>query len=308
MNPSLHARLYHLDVADTDWSLAHIYEHLLLASVEDILTKNGHNTFTYGWTSGNTFRTDMFIEAAFYSEESAKLFDDFMTAPNREINFNHFDAVIASIEAEEAVMATLLDRDGVIKDIAKLATRPFVDVEDIDGVRYIEPPKETVIDQRMRMKHSPRSFREFSVTLYLPQSTFENYALFLRLSPVLFQVIERSVRSIGGYAIGNDTTPAYNRNRDAAYEINRYRISKKHFKAQDTQKIIEDALLNFSRQDWGQELERYALTFPAVPTWYSFPVDYYRSTGILASRHAIARLLNRDRVKHIIDSVRIELN
>lgn len=127
-------------------------------SVEDMLTKNGHNTFTYGWTSGNTFRTGMFIEAVFYSEEVAKLFDDFMTAPNREINFNHLDAVIASIEAEEAVMATLLDKDGVIKDIAKLVTRPFVSVEDIDSVRYIEPPKVTVVDQSVRMKRSPKEF------------------------------------------------------------------------------------------------------------------------------------------------------
>lgn len=303
MKTTIQTGLYRLHDPTMDWGAAHLYEHLLIQSFRDYVAANGYSPHLYGWVGGETFEGMLFIEYGFYSSTIEVLFAQFMQQSPR-VNLDMLDAEILRIEAEDKVLIEINDMERLKLLLKSIDNTKFVDVEAGGGIEQVKDiqSQQSVLKER----RSKKSFRHVTVAAGLPSTNLEEKAIFTRLTPIIFDALNKGLFSAGLYE--NEVSwPVYNKPHDAMLAHAIYTVKNDIVTNDELKALAQKALAAIRLEGHETELRHYIDGFAATPNWHTFPIDYFRHTGLIVSRADIARLFTVENVESVLGKLKVEI-
>lgn len=287
-----------------DWGVAHLYEHLLIQSFRAHVEASGYSPYLYGWVGGETFQGVLFIDYGFYNPALEELFVKFMQNTPR-ISLADLENEILRIQAEDRVLVDISNKKRLVELLKEMDKTTFTNVNDGDEVRQIDdiapshPPF-------MKEKRSAKSFKQITVAVGLPQASLEEKATFLRMTPIIFDAIDSALFSKGLYQ--NEVSwPVHNKHHDSMLAHAIYTVKKGTVSNKDIEKIAHEALASIELRGHEKEIKYYADGFVGTPNWHTFPIDYYRYTGIISSKRRIAELLKVENLQGLMGKLQIQV-
>ncbi len=295
--------LYRLQDPSMDWGVAHLYEHLLIQSFRDHVAANGYSPYLYGWVSGETFEGMLFVEYGFYSADIEELFKSFMQRTSR-VDLDMLDNEIRRIEAEDMVSIEVEDMVHLRQLLQDMDDAEFTNAEKVGTIEQAED----IEDSRsiLKERRAKKSFRQVTVAVGLPSANLEEKAIFTRLTPIIFDALNKVLFSAGMYE--NEVSwPAYNKPHHAMLAHAIYTIRKGTETDSEIKVIAERAVSNIRLQGHEKELAQYIDGFVSTPNWHTFPIDYFRHTGLIVSRADIAALFTIENVERVLDKLKVDV-
>jgi|GEM_PF-3050998 len=302
MNNTAKTGLYRLQTQNIDWGVAHLYEHLLIRSFHELVSKKGYSPYLYGWVGGETFQDVMFVEYGFYNPDIERLFIDFMDGHHR-INLDSLDNEITRLEAEDNVIITVKDKKQLERVLNDMDKAIFIRVDansDIEQLPELRKGNSLMLQER----RSKKSFKQVTIAVGLPDASLEDKALFLRLTPIIFDAMNERLFNLGAYE-NEASWPVCNTPHSAMLAHAIYTVKRGAISNNELTAIAKEALRGISLRSHEHELGYYASGFVDTPNWHTFPVDYFRYTGILVSKDQIAKLLTVPNVENILQRLKV---
>ncbi len=287
--------LYHLNTSDIDYDVAHLYEHLVIASFTEHLRQEGHPYYLYGWLHARTFQGVVFVEYGFYDEVLVPLLADFLSSKAR-INLDILDSELARIQSEDRSVITTFSRSGVMRQFAQLDEREFVDhAESFQS--FVVPHNRREASSVLALKYAPKKFRDITVSAHLNEPSPEEMIAFLRLRPLILDALDIGAQRIGGYHYSSTAsirqTTTGELSTMAIYDIPRSGLRTSQIKSRIDTAIQE---LSTEIQSHPEAVAKYREAFVTTPGWHGFPMDYFTYTSIVTSRHEIAKCFTPERI------------
>lgn len=304
MKQGIQTGLFRLYNPKMDWGVAHLYEHLLIQTFQNYIEKLGYSPYLYGWVAGETFQDVIFIEYGFYNPKVEKLFEKFINSEDR-IDSSLIHNEVVRIEAEEGSLINVSNHKVLVKKLQELAEHAFVSVEKDSDIVITGDSQNSI--SLITQNKSKKSFKDITITVGLGEASLEEKALFLRMTPIIFDLLNSLVYSKGLYQ-KHISWPIYKNNHDAMLAFSVYTIKKSTYTNKELETLIIDALLEADFTKHEKELQCYAHGFMSTPLWNTFPIDYFRYTGILVSRKNVAELLTVDNIQSVIKRLKINVS
>ncbi len=302
--PTLTTALYSKPLNDVGWDVAHLYEHLVIARFKKYVHDKGYSGALYGWVSGETFPAVIFIEAGFYDPAVKSLFDTFMQSEaDARIDLSMLDHELERLQAEEQAVVKKIDLLQLKSDLLRLDAQPFLDHEKTTSASLALATTNKHTGSSLALEPTPNLFVTNTVIVSLSDASTEDNALFLRLTPPLFAIIEEAVNAAGGYVLTYEDTPSYNQSRHGVYEVAQVSFRSTRYDSEALGTELTKAIACFDAHSRLDALNAYREGFEKTETWSTLPIDYYRSTGILTSRHQIATNFTPEKVTDVIRRV-----
>lgn len=308
MSKQIHTGIYHIPIDGIDVDVAHIYEHLIIQTFRRSLEDHGYSKYLFGWVSGHTFKDVLFIEYGMYNPEVEKAFKKFMSKPQR-INYAFLDNELLRVQAEEKMSIDTLNKDALLDQLRRLDSMKFLDHEqDIDTL-YTNRPIETQHSNIISMRKSRSKFQEITVTVGARNMTAEEKLAFLRLSPILHEAIDNCLFALGSYA--NESSWAIDKPAHSGMLVAAIHTIRRN---SYTKKQLEESLLGSISaltteiKNHPKELRHYISGFLTTPNWNSFPVDYFRNTGIITSKRNIAKSLTLETITTLMSKIEVAVS
>ena len=288
------------------WDELHLYEHLLISSFEGYIEKKGISRITYGWLNGETYPGTIFLEAGFYAQSEMKLFTAFIEQSETHIDFELLDTELRIIQSEDQSIIKKINKQELIQKLLTIDSLAFRNLEDQNEALTLPLRSTDPLDPSITLKPSKRLFKKFSVVVSLDRE-IENSVVFLRLLPILYKIIDTTLKEHGVYAIDNDALPHFNTHRNSLYGIAAYSIRKSDFDGVTLEDSLVRAINEFNLLSQEEELSRYAEAFSSISTWNTLPIDYWKNTNILVSRNHIMRLFQPEILKKVLQKIKVTI-
>lgn len=307
MKNYINTGLFCMDIRKYNSDIAHLYEHLLIRKFQSVLVLAGFSPYLYGWVEGETYRNIMFIDYGLYNPKVEELFLEFMGRKTR-IDYSFVDLEIARIGTEALSTVTVLNKEELIKDLARLDKQPFINLQEntTNKLYQMGEPETQVKPELFTEKRSKKSFRKVAVVAGIEDMTLEEKAIFLRLTPILTDCITNSLYDLGMY--GNDYSgPKYNSKFNAMLVYKTFTIRRSTYSNYDIQKAAAQAIANIDLSNSAYELQCYLDGFLSTPNWATFPLDYFRDTGMVVSKKQICELITADNVHKLLERIQIKV-
>lgn len=303
MSSTIKTGLYKLQIPDMDWGVAHLYEHLLIRSFHELVGVKGYSPYLYGWVGGETFQDVMFIEYGFYSSAVEQLFANFMNGHQR-IKLTALDNEITRLEAEDNVIITVKNRKQLEQMLHGMDQATFIKVDATNSIEQLAEAAEN--SSVLQEKRSKKSFKQVAVVVGLPSASLEEKALFMRLTPIIFDAIDRKLFDMGLYQ--NETSwPLYSIPHDAMLAHAIYTVKRGTMLNKYIEVAAKEALKEINLHGHEQELRYFADGFAGTPNWHTFPMDFFRYTGIFTSREQIAKLLTVSNAQSVLQKLKVRV-
>jgi hypothetical protein len=273
---------------------------------KEILVRNNLCIYLSGWVSGETFRDVLFIEYGFYNPEAEKLFKEFMLQNANKININMLDNEIIRIEAETLSVVSISSKKELIKILHNIDSFKWVDETVDKKPLYIEVPAKQANPDLFISKRSKKSFRYITVLIYIKNVTLLEKSIFLRMLPIIYDAININLYKLGLYQ--NDISSAqFNHNNNTIFAISIYSIKRATHTLNEIKSSAKEAINSINIIDRQKELSYYLNGYLNTPDWHTFPIEYYRDTGILVSKKQVFNLMTPRNVQNIVNKIEIEI-
>lgn len=303
MKNHIRTGLYRLQNPSMDWGVAHLYEHLLIQSFRNHVTASGYSPYLYGWVSGETFEGMLFIEYGFYSTDIEELFRSFMQHTPR-IDLDMLDNEIRRIEAEDMVSVEVEDRMHIRQLLQDMDNAEFTNTEEKGIIAQAEDIEES--RSILKERRSKKLFRQVTVAVGLPSTSLEEKVIFTRLTPIIFDALNESLFNVGMYE--NEVSwPVYNKPHDAMLAHAIYTIRKGAEANSEIKAIAKRAIAKIQLHGHEKELAQYIDGFVSTPNWHTFPIDFFRHTGLIVSRADIAALFTIENVERVLNKLKVDV-
>lgn len=290
------SKLYRLDTSDTEWEVAHLFEHLVIRRFYSTLKKIDIQSQLIAWTGGETFEGMIFIDTLFYTAELAAEFEKYIT---RLPEFSDSEILysIATLEAEGRIILSIHDMTALRKEINKLHVREWN--APIVSFKQEDIPKSAILVE----KRSAKDFRSIVIIVKIENLTADEQKLLLRAHILLRDIVYDLLGPIGSIYQDSDT-PLIRHEEDMAFMLGvttSRNTSLKQIRERLSSAILTDVL------DLEKTLKSHFTIFAGEPLWQNAPIDYFRQTGIITTNQEIASLATTDRMKSIIDKTSFEV-
>lgn len=301
----IHTGLYRLDIRKFNFDITHIYEHLLLRTFLSQLKASNFSLCLYGWMGGDTFNEVSFIRYGFYDPRVEKLFHDFMQSASR-IDARYLEGALRGVAAEEKSLIQV-DRKQLFVKLRAIDAAPWELVDRVTGA-----PSELMSAARhfdkeiIHLQKSAKSFRDVTVVASMEHPELLDIVAYQRVHTMVLDIIHSVVWDLGLYE-REVSRSQYHKPSDTITTFGIFSMQRGGASIKDIKMAIVDTMQQFSLRGHEDELLCYRDALTAVASWSDFPVQYFRHSGILASRQQVAESLSLDRVEKIIHSLDIEV-
>lgn len=294
MNIMITTVFHRLDTSDTDWQVAHLFEHLFVTGFYKFLDGHSISLTLFGWMSAETFEDCIYIDAGFYDPRVGALMEKYISQQHT-FSSGDITCALSQMQSEEKVLLSITDHQLLSNELKKLSKRLWD-----TSLRTKSPGA-----QAIAVKRSAKDFKDVIVTVHADNLTPEEQKVFLRFHVVVIDVIsEALVTKKGAYSHGN--SPVALRDDSMAY-------MSKFTMRQDDQAMslaslrdyIQAALEDIKIDTNMQTLERHFTVFAKEALWQSMPLEYYRSTGIITTNQEVASLATAERLASILTKLRV---
>ena len=298
---TLHTGLYYCEVQDQ--TIAHLYEHLLIASFKDFIETQGFSRYLFGWLNGETFDTVLFLEYGFYDKQVENLFTEFIQSDSR-INFVHVNNELERIAAEEGADLSAASINAVTTELQRFNFLPFQSLENTN-ILHDESPLETTTKRPIVTLKKKTPNLIINVLVEMEYNCIEQLATLLRSTPILYDTINETLFAKGTYEVASSWIA-----REPGSLIARGSViheSRMELSSASTKRQIEEAIKLTSEKlsEHPNQLRTYANGFITTQTWNTLPIEYYRYAGVIASRNTIAELLTPEAVADVFSQIHI---
>lgn len=290
----VYSKLYQLDTSDSEWQVAHLFEHLVIHKFYSMLASKGVHSEMIAWVNGKTFENTVFVDTLFYTRVLADQFDTFVTNlpsfSDDEIAYG-----IATLQAEDKIILTVNNVLALQSELAKLSKRDW----NTRKLLKHGSSKQTILTE----KQSAKDFRDIIIISKATNLTVTEQKVFLRLTILLMDVVTDSLSTIPGIYRGNDSDIVA-QDKDMAF-MTQYTITKG-----TALKQIQDAVSSATTVDDDHTkgvIDCHFKTFSAEPLWQGAPIEYFRQTGIITTNQEIAKLATFNVVKSILQKSSLEV-
>jgi len=304
MNSQLHTGVFVLDIRAFDNDAAHLYEHLLIQTFNEIVESAGFSPYLFGWVGGETFESTMFIEYGMYSHKVEQLFKDFISKPRR-INENLISVELLRVQAENKAVIDEYDEQVILEELRKLDKLLFIDVE-ADTVSRIIDINDSRPENLITLRPSKKDFRDIAVTIGMTEASLEDSLAFFRMTPIIFDAVNKILFSLGLYQreVGSSIR---NIKHESIFIYSIYSLRRSTYTNAEIRSAVLNQIESLDLSNFKVDLSEYIAGFLTTPNWHTFPIDYYRRTGILASKSAIAKQLTLEKIEIILKSLKVEV-
>jgi hypothetical protein len=271
-----------LDTSDTQWQVAHLFEHLIIHDFFAHIERLGIDPSMIIWINGETFESQLYLDAVFYDKYHHGIFNSYI----RNIPSFSDDSInycLAAISAEGKINLTVEDRTKLTFELDKLRERKW---------------NKTITDSKSEPLHvlserrSSKSFRDITIITSFLDLTEDEQKLLLRLRILAMDLATVALLPIPGIYHRGHSDMLRNES-DMAF-MSQLTISRgtsvKHL--QDHLKSVQ-TFLNHIDMD---SIRKHFDAFNSEPLWQNAPIDYYRSTGIITTNDEIANLATRNNI------------
>lgn len=292
----LYTKYYQKDTSDTEWQIAHLFEHLLIRGFYSMLEDKHIQSDFISWTNGDTFERVLFIDALFYTEELANEFDAYATNLPMFSEEDIFYA-LATLQAEDKIIISVNDMPALQNEVNKLRKRKWN--TPMMSFTPESVPKPAILTE----KRSAKDFRDIVVVTKSENLTPEEQRLLLRTRILLIDITNNTLAPISGLYQGGHSD-IIRRDEHMAF-MSGYTITKG-----TTIKEIRNTLTDaFSPEvfDLEKVLKSHFDVFSNEPLWQNAPIDYFRATGIITTNQEVASLATVDRIRSIISKTSYEV-
>lgn len=304
-NMPIHTGLYHLDARGIDYEVAHLYEHLVVASFNEYLKNRGYPYHLYGWLGGKTFRDVIFLEHGFYDEELGSVLADSLASDDR-ISLDLLDSELARIQAESLSVIKAINRDDMMRQLDQLNARQFIDHASHGFKSYVAPYQPADTPPVIELMYAPKKFRSITMAAHFDDPSPQGMIAFLRLEPLILDALDIAIRGIHGYAY--DSTAVIRQTTSGEMSIVAiYDMPRNGMRASQIKALADSSIqqLIAEIQSHPDALTRYIQAFAATPNWHGFPIRYFKYTRIVTSRDAIAKVFTPERIIDILSRIRV---
>lgn len=307
MNKSLRTGLLHLNLGNTNFDVAHLYEHMLIETFKRSLEDHGISKYLFGWISGETFHDILFIEYGFYNPKTEQLFLDFMQS-NSRINYNLLDIELERIQAEDSSIIVTIDKDAILSLLKKIDQLVFINHRDDFIPTKIRTPSNNSDSKILEMKRAKKQFREVAISFGIRDITSQDLQILLRLRPLVLDAIDTSLFNMGAYGIDTSLT-ACHPDLSLTFVISAYNIRRKGIALKQINEKIRKNIMGLADdiQKHSDEITDYMSGFVTTPNWHSFPIDYYRYTGMITSKNNIRKLFTPENIIALLAKLEISV-
>lgn len=304
MNQYVKTGIYHLDVHDADFEVAHLYEHLVIATFKARLEKHGFSRYLFGWMSGEAFSDVMFIEYGVYDQAVETLLREFI-ASNQRYDRALIDQELLRIQSEVSSTLGEIDRDKLMGALDELEHLDFIDHRSDIATSFISSPKKRGTSEILPLTRNKKKFRTIALSFGLREMSAADMGIFMRLRPLILDACDDFMFTTGAYA--GEVTQGFNLpDNDGLAVIASYTTMRGQTVAAMEAGVRESLeQLVFALKEHPTALKKYYDGFQSTPNWHTFAIEYYRYAGVLASRKEIARASTIDSLLSLLE--RLEL-
>lgn len=305
---NLRTGLYCLDIRQFNSDVAHLYEHLLIRSFGYSLKNSGYLQSLYGWVGGETFRDLMFIDYGFYNPKVEQLFNDFIRQKSK-LNIDLLDLELSRIESELLTNVVVGNREILINHLQEINSHAWINLSAPSAatpVHHFKQPAKQIKPRLLVEKESKKSFKNITVIFALPNATKSEKITFLGLTPIVSDAINYALFDLGLYQNEN-SWPVYNQPHDTMLGHSIFTLKRSSHSNKSLEIAAKQAITTLNLDNHQDELDCYISGFLQTPNWHTFPIDYFRYSGILASKDAIAKGLTAASISKILNRLELKV-
>lgn len=286
-------RLYQLDIRDSDWNIAHIYEHLLIAGAKHHFKMREINPDLFGWISGDTFEEQLFLHAGFYTLEAAHFFDAYLSRP-QQFTPDEVEAAVATVEQEDRAHINLSTNE----------LQPFLTTLSHKKWNTLaKDPPETPPTHLMLQK-SAKDFRDISIGVASIGLSPEEAKVFLRCRPIISDIISEYLNSLQP-AYQRGTSPVVHHVRQRFCMI--FTINKVAGRLTELQDTLKNHLVHYPIEENWPAFRAHFDGFAKADLLKDSAVEYFRNTGIVTTTEEINHLATKAILQKIFAQIRIHI-
>ena len=286
---------YKLDVRDTQWDVAHLFEHLLINSWHVNVVQNQYSDALFGWTRGGTFEDYIFLDVAFYDGHVAELFDTFIHS-KPSFTIAEIEKSLAEIGAEEKAEFIITDMIALRQVLEKLSHRLAL------GGFADNPSQENPILILSKKKAS--RYRDIALTVTGNGLSDVEQMLFLRIKVLLIDIISCAMsRSYASYGRGHSAL--VRRDESIAY-MSKITLKRSQGTLARFTDNLRASIHDFPVEENWPQIAAHMKVYASEPLWRAVSIDYYRETGIIATPIEIANLATRENVQTLLSKVTVQ--
>lgn len=307
MNKGIIRTLYYKDIWDTDYEIAHLFEHITIHNFKRILRQMEYIDGIWGWLSGDTFTKTMFLDAGFYDKDAFMKYVNFIEQP-QVITEEIVRHEIRRMEAEDDVIISYNTTE-VMRRLNELNHRSYKSISGKSDIFFHcekEPLKKNPKSEHLIAKRSKKDFQNFSVKIGIENPTDIEKAIFLRLNVIASDVVGEVLNSLTAYGHHFDG-PLFNEKvADVIFEYLELCIKKTQYNEKTIKDKIMYRLKEVDFSDNKEELKSFIRGY-YKDSADDFPIEYYRSTGILTSKYHVYKLFTPKNVQAAWDKLEIKV-
>ena len=278
--------------------VAHIYEHEFINNFYIFLESKDINPGTIGWVNGDTFDDIIAIEAGFYSENVARLFDDF--AKNHELRHDTLQKSIDQISLEENSSQAIENHDELKCQLTMLHRIEWVALD--KDAKIHRPAKVAKLPAPIRTKAAAEPPKEVAISVFIETDSDSVLGLFSRFSIILLDIIHYQLSKLIPVYV-TDTSQFLFTDEIAQRKLT-IKVSSDvstAFLENTVRGILNDITLDAIYQPALAHFE----TFSSEPLWVFQAIDNYRTSGVIASNRAATKLASEKNIETILEKIDI---
>ncbi|HMM62018.1 MAG TPA: hypothetical protein PKC86_00480 [Candidatus Saccharibacteria bacterium] len=284
-------------------SVAHLYEHLFVESFYVYATeKLNIDPSIIGYIGGETFENVVFMEAWFYDDRIARLFQRFIK--HEKLNFKFFDLVISQVSSEDRVEWNILNKKSLKTQLATISDIKWNPVEDLGVFEYSEKAIKKI--SPIEIKPNAPKYKSLLITAYVSVKdlSLNERALFLRLSTIVQDVVGSDIRALGFYEQSSHPPQELGEYLVCKVGVTGLRVGVSN---ETLQNIIEKHLQSFDWKKNKSYIKSHFSEYSKQPLWNAHPRDHLKHVSVIAGNKTVKLLATQKNILSIFNKIQIRV-
>lgn len=195
--------IFKLQASDTPLINLHLYEHLFLRGLYQIL---GQNNFPYitliGNISAQTFNNLVLLSVECNNNYATDIINTYISNTNKYIDLSEkaIKSELNRISAEDGYNRRIIDLESLESSLRN--NNSFEKIKTCNSIEYVAPRISTKGND-IKSDFSPKSFRDITINLSVDAPSVEDRIISLAFSDLITELIDNALRKVDGYKQSN---------------------------------------------------------------------------------------------------------
>lgn len=273
----------------------HLFEHLFIDNFLDYLQKNDVNPGLFGWIDGRVIQNYVFIDANFYTQKAAMLFDKYI---KKDLTFTE-QQISQSLQTVETEMRStaIFNKKILIEDLTAIAMQCW----NIKQKARIASSKKDI-----SFAKNKKDYRDITITVELRSKVLDLQKLFLRVYVIILDLLDIKLKkSLPFYSRGHSPITVLD-GLPSGIKVATIKNDIKNI--EEIQGICQKTIDNFNVKQNIIAIKRHFSIFANEPLLQNLMIHYYQYADIITNNQEITKLATQKNLQKLFRNIRITVN